>query len=108
MPGQPVAHTPYVLDVWGEPSYHPLTQCLFEAEAVDPSAVTSLSEYKIAGATGVACAARTTYASQFKGGAPTSFGALEFSVYAGTDTQLDLAKRILSTVHVVPVGLANP
>jgi hypothetical protein len=108
IPEPPAAYTPFVMDVWATPAYAPLTECLFEAEAVDPSAKSSLEEYEIAGATGVACTAQTTYAIQFKGGAPTPFGALRFSVYAGADTQLDLAERILSTVRVVPAGPASP
>ena len=106
-PGPPVAYTPYSVDVWAAQSYIPLTRCLFEAERVDPSAESSLAAYEIAGVSGVACTARTTYAIQFKGGAPTSFGALEFRVNAGTDGQLQLAKKILSTVRLVPLLLPD-
>jgi hypothetical protein len=107
-PGAPVAFTPYAVNVWVVPTYAPPNECLFEAERVDLSAQTDLGPYEIGGVLGVACEARTAYATQFEGSAPTSFGAIEFSAYAGSDAQLQLAKSILGTVRLLAADSDDP
>jgi hypothetical protein len=99
VPGAPVAATPSMLDLATTATYEPPTTCEFEAEQVDTSAQTTLAPFAVAGASGVACTARTSYAVQFKGSVPSQPRPLEFRVYAVTEAELKLAKQILSTIR---------
>jgi hypothetical protein len=100
IPGAPVAYTPSAMDLQFTATYQPTTICEFEAEEIDTSAQTSLAPYSLAGADGIGCTARTTYAVQFKGSVPAAAGGLAFHAYAVTDAELTLAKAILATVRL--------
>ncbi len=100
IPGDPVAQTASTLSLHTLATYAPLTNCEFDAEQVDTSAETSLAPYELGGSEGVACTARTTYATQFNGSAPAPSGAVEFRAYAATAEQLALAMSILSTMRL--------
>lgn len=102
IPGEPVAYTPYGVSVWRSDEYLPPTECVFEQEAIDPTAETDLVRYEVAGYQGVGCTARTAYAVQFKGAVRAPSGGLEFDAQAADDEQLELAKEILSTVLLLP------
>ena len=101
-PGEPVAYTPYGMNLRPIEKYEPVTECFYQAEAIDYRAKTKTEPYSIGGEAALACTADAGYAIQFKGTARGPGGALEFWVNARNGEQLDLAKQVLSTVRFVP------
>lgn len=99
--GTGVAHTPNTLTFSRVGTYTPPEQCQYEAEAIDASAQTSIAGYTAGGLSGVACTARTTYATQFKGQLRIpSGGAITFSANALSDAILQAAKSVLETIRL--------
>jgi hypothetical protein len=98
--GEPDAQTPYTLTIWWEEGALTV-ECIFEAEAPDPSATTEISSFELLGVTIDACTATTDYAIQFKGTVPHDADTLRFTAYAEDQKQLELAKQMLRTLRVV-------
>lgn len=101
IPGEPLAYTSSVMDLWSSERYEPPSLCEYQQESIAPDATTDLAELELDGHSGVACTAEIGGATQFKGAVETTSGGFDFYISALDSSQLELAMNILDSVKII-------
>ncbi len=101
IPGEPLAYTSSVMNLWNSERYEPPSVCEYQQESIVPGAATELAEFELDRHSGVACTAEIGGATQFKGAVETTSGGFDFYISAFDRTQLELAMSILGSVQII-------